>query len=192
MHPNVHHRGTRRPGELTPLQRVFVDTYLQTFSARKAAEAAGYADPTRHSWILMRTPEIVDAISKGQIEMRRRNEHLEDQVLQELAAMAFCDMSQFVNFDDNTLIVKSLNDIPESVRGCIKKVTVTPGKNGDKVAVELHDKMKPLELIGKYMNIWGEGYYPGGKREQADEGQKPIQVVTGIPRPPDGEDWSDL
>lgn len=166
-------RGKRRKGELTPKQQAFVDAYLQTHSARKAAEIAGYADPVSQGWSLMRTASVADAITKGKEEMRRRNEHLEDQVLQELAKIAFSDISDVVTFDGTSMLVKRLEDIPEDVRPCIRKLTLTPGKYGDRVQIELHDKLKAQELLGKYMDLWSE-------RVKVEGGDVPVQIEQTV------------
>lgn len=191
-HPNRVYRGKRMAGELTPLQLAFVDAYMECQSARKAAEIAGYADPSSYGWRIIHVKAVADEISRRKEEMRRRNEHVEDQVVRELALVGFANIADFINFSNNSITIKCLDDIPEGVRPCIKKVTLTPGQHGDRIQIELHDKLKALEMLGKYMDLWGDSKVqtPAGA-----PGAAPIQVVTGIPRPPDGpaaDDWSDL
>ena len=87
-----------------------------------------------------------------------------------------------------------IDEIPEEVRAAIKKVTLTPGKHGDRVCVELHDKVAALEKLGKYLELWTDKT----KVENTGPAQAQINVYTGVPRPPDGvetpepEDYSDL
>lgn len=187
---NHQHQGKRRKGELTPLQEAFVDAYMETRSARRAAELAGYADPAKRGWFTLQVKAVADEISRRKEEIRKRNEHMEDQVIQELAAVAFASMDDFVDFTDGTLRVKSLDEIPEELRGCIKEVTLIPGKYGDKIQIKLHDKMVAVKMLGDYMALWGDKNLAAPLPGQP--GAQPIQVVTGIERQPGGEDWSDL
>ena len=85
---------------------------------------------------------------------RRRNELLEDEVLQEMAKIAFVDITDIADFNGTALVVKHIDDIPEHVRPAIKKVTQTTGKYGDNITVELHDKLAALEKLGKYLSMW--------------------------------------
>ncbi len=187
---NHQHQGRRREGELTPLQWAFVEHYMLTRSASKAAELAGMADPRRRGWITMQVQAVVDEINRRTEELKRRNAHLEDQVLQELATVAFSNIADFVNFSDGALVVKSLDDIPDEARAVIKKVTLSPGKYGDKIQLELHDKIKANELLGKFLEMWGDkNLNPAGPPVA-----QPICVVTGIDRQPGevAEEWEDL
>ena len=184
--------GKRAPGEFTEKQEAFIAAYVRTRSARQAAREAGLPTDGRSSWQMFHTPKVADEITRRLGELRRRNEHAEDMVVQELSILAFADLTDFVTFDGQTLLVKRLEDIPEEVRPAIKKVTLTPSKNGDRVAVEMHDKVQALEKLGKYLDLWGERL----KVENTGQAQTQINVFTGVPRPPDGdpapEDYSDL
>ena len=147
-------RGPRRPDEFTPMQLLFIEQYMLHRSARRAATEAGYYDVDNMGWRLLQNKKIVDEINRCKEAQRRRNELLEDEVLQEMAKVAFVDITDIVNFNGSSLDVKDLSEIPEHVRPAIKKVTLTPGKYGDKVSIELHDKLKAQELLGKYLSMW--------------------------------------
>ena len=147
-------RGPRRPDEFTPMQQLFIEQYMLHRSARRAATEAGYSDVDNMGWRLLQNKKIVDEINRRKEAQRRRNELLEDEVLQEMAKIAFVDITDIVDFNGSSLDVKDLSEIPEHVRPAIKKVTLTPGKYGDKVSIELHDKLKAQELLGKYLSMW--------------------------------------
>ena len=186
---NYQHQGKRMKGELTPLQEAFVDAYMETRSARKAAEIAGYADPASRGFFTLRVKAVSDEIDRRKEAIRKRNEHMEDQVIQRLAAVAFARMDDFVDFSDGTLRVKSLDEVPEELRCCIKEVTLTPGKFGDKVQVKLHDMMASLKMLGDYMALWGDKQHPS--QPVGALAAQPIRVVTGIENAP-GQEPDDL
>lgn len=137
-------------------------------SARKAASEAGYTDTENAGWRLLQNKKIVDEINRRKEEQKRRNELLEDEVLQELAKIAFVDITDVVDFAGGTLVVKDLAGIPEHVRPAIKKVISTPSQNGDKITIELHDKNAALEKLGKYLSMWSDTL-------KVEGGDKPVQ-----------------
>lgn len=147
-------RGPRRPDEFTPMQQLFIEQYMLHRSARRAAVEAGYSDTDNAGWRLLQNQKIVDEINRRKEAQRRRNELLEDEVLQELAKIAFVDITDVVDFSGSRLNVKDLSEIPEHVRPAIKKVVCTPSQHGDKVTIELHDKIAALEKLGKYLSMW--------------------------------------
>lgn len=147
-------RGPRRPDEFTPMQQLFIEQYMLHRSARRAAVEAGYSDTDNAGWRLLQNQKIVDEINRRKEAQRRRNELLEDEVLQELAKIAFVDITDVVDFNGSSLNVKDLSEIPEHARAAIKKVTQTSGKYGDNITVELHDKNAALEKLGKYLSMW--------------------------------------
>ena len=147
-------RGPRRPDEFTPMQLLFIEQYMLHRSARRAATEAGYSDVDNMGWRLLQNKKIVDEINRRKEAQRRRNELLEDEVLQEMAKIAFVDITDIADFNGTTLVVKHIDDIPEHVRPAIKKVTQTSGKYGDNITVELHDKLAALEKLGKYLSMW--------------------------------------
>lgn len=161
-------RGSRRPDEFTPLQIRFIDLYMVHRSARKAAAEAGYSDTENAGWRLLQNEKIVAEINRRKEAQKRRNELLEDEVLQELAKIAFVDLTDVVDFNGSSLDVKDLSEIPERVRPAIKKVICTPSQHGDRVTVELHDKLAALEKLGKYLSMWSDTV-------KVEGGDKPVQ-----------------
>lgn len=152
----VENRGKRQEGLLSPAQQKFVEVYLRTLSARRAAREAGYTDDHFEGWRLLRNERVVKAIEKGKEALRRRNEHLEDEALRQLAMVAFSDISDVVEAGGEAFNVKNLDDLPDSVRAAVKKVTFTPGKHGDRIQVEMHDKLRAIEMLGKFFDMWKE------------------------------------
>lgn len=161
-------RGSRRPDEFTPMQLLFIERYMECRSARRAAVEAGYSAVDTAGWRLLQSKKIVDEINRRKEEQRRRNELLEDEVLQEMSKIAFVDITDVVDFTGSRLDVRDLSEIPEHVRPAIKKVVCTPGLHGDKVTIELHDKMAALDKLGKYLSMWSDTL-------KVEGGDKPLQ-----------------
>lgn len=197
----VSSRGSRRADEFTPMQAAFIDSYMLCRSARRAADEAGYCGDPNAGWRLLQNKKIVDEINRRKEEQRRRNELLEDEVLREIAKVAFTDICDVVDFTGSTLEVKDLSEIPENARSCIKRVTLQPSQYGDRITVEMYDKLKAQELLGKYLDMWSE-------RLKVEGGEKPLQhehsvcptllkdrilaLQGAVRKEEDPEDFSDL
>ena len=75
-------------------------------------------------------------------------------VVEELAAIGFAKATDFVAVEDGALVIRSTGELSKTDRAAIASVEST--SNG--IRLKLYDKMKALELLGKYMGIFdGEG-----------------------------------
>lgn len=75
-------------------------------------------------------------------------------VVHELDAIAHAKITDFVQWDQGTIVVKSMGDIPEEIYGAIAELTEIPTENGPRIKVKMHDKMKALELKGRYAKMF--------------------------------------
>lgn len=75
-------------------------------------------------------------------------------VVDELAAIGFARATDFVAVEDGTLVIRSTDELSKTDKAAIASVEST--SNG--IRLKLYDKMKALELLGKYMGIFdGDG-----------------------------------
>ena len=76
------------------------------------------------------------------------------QVVEELAAIGFAKATDFVAVENGALVIRSTGELSKTDRAAIASMEST--SNG--IRLKLYDKMKALELLGKYMGIFdGEG-----------------------------------
>ncbi|NRS20604.1 terminase small subunit [Brevibacillus sp. HB1.4B] len=164
-------------GSLTEKQRLFVLEYLRDFNATRAAMAVGYSKKTAHviGWENLRKPNI-------QAEIRRQKEARVDdlgigvqRVVAEYMKIAFTDITDLLEFGQkeeqvlneegkpipdpitgdpltykrNFVSFKNSDEIDGTVVGEVKQ-----GKDG--VSIKLHDKMKALEKLEKYLDFMTE------------------------------------
>jgi phage terminase small subunit len=120
--------------ELTQKQRLFVEAYIgpANGNAREAARAAGYSGDdnvlSQRGFELVRNPRIAELIGvRVEQAVMRANE-----VLDELSAIAKADWQNFLD--------------------------VRRDKEGDAVSatLKLSDKIKALELLGKYYKLFND------------------------------------
>ncbi|NGQ95023.1 phage portal protein [Brevibacillus sp. SYP-B805] len=163
--------------QLTDKQRLFVMEYLRDFNATRAAMAVGYSKKTAYSigWELLRKPEI-------QAEIKRQTEAMVDdlgmsvqRIIAEYMKIAFADISDVVDFgrkkvplrDKKGNIVEdphsgepltiSMNYIDLKDSDHIDTSVISEIKEGkDGISVKLHDKMKALAALEKYLGYMTE------------------------------------
>lgn len=143
-------------GKLTPKQIKFIDEYLIDLNATQAAIRAGYSKKTaqRIGSENLSKPLIQEEIQKRRNKLQSKCEITQERVLRELAAIAFASGADFAKvvtggtFDTVKMI--PTDKIPPEKLAAIAGMKMTA--NG--VEVKLHDKVRALEMLGKYLGLF--------------------------------------
>jgi phage terminase small subunit len=170
--------------KLTPRQQAFVEAYIITLNATKAATEAGYSAKTAKSQgqRLLTNDDVANALADAMKKRSERTEITADRVLHELAAIAFLDPGKvFTPTGD----VRSLDDMDASVRRAIASVETFSSTDGDAIntvkKVKMNDKLRALELLGKHLALWVERVKLSGDKE--DPIAMLIQAMQGSSLP---------
>lgn len=166
---------------MTEKQKRFCDEYLIDLNATQAAIRAGYNEKTAYSMgqRLLKKVEIQNEIQHLKDERSERTEITQDMVVNELAAIAFADATDFVQ------VVKKpfTNDAGEEVMLPDVEITetnrLTPlqkkaiagikqGRNG--IELKLNDKTRALELLGKHLGMFTDNVQVNGNLNNPFEG----------------------
>ena len=142
---------------LTERERIFVDVFIDTCNATKAAEAVGY-EGTIAAGIGMewrRMPHIQEAMADVETQRKAKCQVSSDFVLEKLIDIARTDITQF--FDDNNesadIRPKRLKDMPKTGQS----MTVKRSLNGEtSISIKTADRMRALELLGKHLGMYTE------------------------------------
>jgi phage terminase small subunit len=143
-------------GCLTPLQRRFADEYIKDSHPVRAAIRAGYSKGTAtvHARKMVDNPVVRAAIKDAQEAQLVISGITGARVLQELANIAFVDIGDVCSWtSDGEVTIKSASEMKPRTRRAIKSITVTPGKDGNTVKVEMHDKGKALDKLTKVLGL---------------------------------------
>ena len=150
---------------LSDKQARFVEEYLVDLNAVAAAERAGYSKMTaqKQAFTLLANPVIQHAVERAKKARSARTEITADNVLRELACLAFSDLSEILQVDKyGRVLCRTLDDLPPPVRRCIESIkqvtTETPDGEGGVVervqlSVKLHSKVSALTLLVKHLGL---------------------------------------
>lgn len=76
--------------------------------------------------------------------------HNKEAIAEELVAMAMSNLTDVIKWDDaGNVKVKASADIPENALRALKKVKVSYVKGEPTLELELHDKVKTLQILAK-------------------------------------------
>ena len=142
--------------ELTEKQKRFVEEYLVSFDGTRAAINAGYAEKyaNRQAYTLLQNPQVQEYLREARADLRKRTEIKQEDVINELAAVAFFDMTKTVEIsivDDTAVILhKPTSELTEQERKAI--ASIRRGRNG--IEIKAHDKNNALKLLGEHLGIF--------------------------------------
>jgi len=95
----------------------------------------------------------------GRVRIMRRSlasdsDDKRNAVLGEIEAIGSAAITDVLSWDSSgNVTVKNSNDLPLHVQKSIKKVKVTPTKDGNAIEVEMHDKISALRLLSKHHGL---------------------------------------
>jgi phage terminase small subunit len=179
--------------KLSAKRQRFVDEYCVDFNGTQAAIRAGYSIRTANEQAarLLATVSVKKALDEKRLEIAEESKLKVSDVIDELRNIAFSDITQVISFSASKAKIKSSRKLTEDAKKTIASVSQT--QNG--LTVKLHDKVKALELLGRYLNIFtdrvevdgcGLGLILNMNAPAADKREDSQCVeVEGIPKDPD-------
>lgn len=140
---------------MTEKQKRFCDEYLVDLNATRAykvvypsckkdetASAAGSR--------MLGNVKVKEYIELRQKDIQKRTEVTQEKVIQELAAIAFSNATEFASVKGNSVIIRDTDTLEEKVKKSI--VGIKEGKNG--IEIKTADKTQALELLGRHLGIF--------------------------------------
>ena len=142
---------------MTEKQKIFADEYLIDLNATRAYRVAYPSvkkDETAASAAarMLRNVKVAKYITERREERQRRTEITQDMVLQELAAIAFARVTDYVSVMGGMAQVKDTDQLSDSQIAAIAGIKET--QNG--IEVKLGSKEKTLELLGRHLGMWND------------------------------------
>ena len=169
---------TKGKKPLTAKQERFCQEYLKCLNATRAAIKSGYsaANADKIGSNLVRKSRVTARLKELQAARSRRYEISAERILEELAKLAFSDITDYVSFNESGVRLKESSDLNPKQRAAILEVSEVLNQHGGTTKFKLHDKVKALELLGKYQKLFTDKHEHSG--EISGTG---VQVILSMP-----------
>lgn len=141
--------------KLTPKQERFCEEYIVDLNATQAAIRAGYSERTANEQgaQLLAKLSIQQRMQELQAERSKRTAITQDRVVQELAAIAFANATDYAQVIRPGVV--RITPTAELSAEQVKAVAgIKEGANG--IEVKLNDKVKALELLGRHLGMFND------------------------------------
>lgn len=153
--------------EVTEKQKVFADEYLIDLNATRAYKVAYPAVKKDEVAAvngnrMLRNAKVAEYIAERMQDRQKRTEITQDKVLQELAAVAFSNATDYVEVRDNTVIVKDTASLSDTQIKALSGIKESRGG----IEVKLNDKLKALELLGRHLGMFKDKVEVSGIDEE--------------------------
>lgn len=132
-------------GRLSIKAQKFCEFYVEGFNRKIALKRAGFeSTDCTYAYRLLRNPGVQRYIKW--LKARVLNVHMVNAVdlIDQWIRIAFSDMSDFVNIHPGYITLKPASEVDGQLIKSIKS-----GRDG--VSIELHDKMKALDCLSRYV-----------------------------------------
>lgn len=168
---------------LSDKQERFCLEYLVDLNATAAARRAGYSKRTANEQAarLLANVSIQARVRELKAARAERTRLKADDVVRELALVAFSDIGEVVDFSRTDPRLRPADEIPETARRAVASMKVrryTQGHGDDAREVEvtefkLWDKLAALEKLGRHLGLFKDAGGPSGP-------QVSLQVIVGV------------
>lgn len=150
---------------LNEKQKTFCREFLRDFNATKAAVRSGYSEKTARSIGSenLSKPDVQQYIQALAIEMNAKTDNQIEAIIAELQIVAFGSMRDVADWGPDGVYIKDSSILRHEAKLIAEVAEVSNEKTGSKVKVKLHDKLKALELLGRYHKIFTDKVEHTGK-----------------------------
>ena len=144
---------------------IFCLEYLVDFNATRAATVSGYSKKTakqQGSWLLTNV-YVQKRLAELKTALLEKKELRIEDILDELKSVGRANIQDYVKKGDEKFVIfKNIDDLPPDIAGAIESI-----KFGEKGSVEfkLHNKLKALELAGRYHGMFTDNLNVKGSME---------------------------
>ena len=145
---------------LTRKQQRFCQEYIVDLNAVQAAIRTGYSKSTARQQAsrLLTKVNIQDYLTRLMKQRQERTQIKADEVIHELAKIAFSNISNFITeknqIKDLSLLTREILAAVESIHIVVRYDKGNSDGYTKRFRLKLHDKLKALECLGRHLNIF--------------------------------------
>ena len=141
--------------KLTQKQLKFIREYLVDLNATQAAIRAGYsvnsAGTTGAEYL--EKPEIRARVNEEMEKRAQRTEITADRVLQELARIAFNDISELTTWSESRTRLMDSSTLTKDQTASVAEVY---SNAAGETRIKMYDKIRALETLGKHLKLFND------------------------------------
>jgi len=164
----------KKKPKLNDKQKRFTEEFVIDLNATQAVIRAGYSrnGAKVQGSRLLTYANVQERIKKLMSKRSARTEVTQDRVVLELARIAFSDMKDFAEWDEDTMRLKISEELSKDDSACVSEISQTYNDYGTNIKFKLYDKKQALELLGKHL-----GLFPN-RHEHTGKDGSPIQTES--------------
>lgn len=159
--------------------KLFAAEYCVDFVVKRAAERANV--PPASAYFMVNDPRVQALITDAKRKASERVNISVDNTLEKLRMIADADIVgvlEALAHVSGTTLAERLRQLPEEIQYSIKAIKWT--KNGPEIV--MHDKLKAIELIGRYYGLFKE------QVELSGPNGGPLEMITPDMSPKEAAD----
>src|SRR6516164_1001817 len=164
---------------LSPKQTRFAQEYLIDLNGKRAAIRAGYASRSAEVQAsrMLRNAKVHKALEAAMQARSRRTEVSSDQVLEELAKIAFANFRDYWPKEGETLDLHRLDrDRTAAVEELTVVETVRGGVLNRRTRLKMHDKLAALTNLARHLGMFSDRRVVEGSIERR------VMRITSVER----------
>ena len=147
------------PG-MGPRQQRFVDEYMVDLNATRSAIAAGFSKKaaSQAGWDQLRKPKVAKEIGRRQSLLAERLSVSAENVISELAKLAFANVGDFYQVGEDGLLQVDASALADPAKSAaLAQVDIVEKANGDQtIKIKLADKRAALTDLGKHLGLFSD------------------------------------
>ncbi len=152
--------------DLTPRQIKLVHYLMKGYNQKRALIEAGYSETTAttKSAQVINQPAVRAELKRRQARMRKKYNLSAEWIVERLMKIADASLGEALEFDDEGNLRWNWDKMTPEFRYALTGIKTREykegrGKNAEgisEIKPEMADKLRALELLGKYLGLWKE------------------------------------
>lgn len=138
---------------LSPKKELWVQEYLKDLNATQACIRAGYSEKgaRKQGNRMLADVGIQERIRELQAVTAAATGVEVKALVQELAKIAYTDLSDVVELAEGKLKVKDFSELSEAQRAALAEVSETKGRHGATTRVKLNSKLQAIDMLMRHL-----------------------------------------
>lgn len=156
---------------LSPRRQKFVLEYAKDFNGAKSAIRSGYSKKTARSQAsrLLSDVNVKAAIQELKAEIIEQARVTVDRVIEELAAIAFANITDFIDYSNGVYKIHDINQLNRQQKAGLRLFKVHYGEKSTSISIATQDKLRALDILGNYLGMFDHNRQTANPRKEEEK-----------------------